>query len=135
MSVIARARRLSWRDRLEAARALAWLVAIHAGLCLLPYRQLRRLVALLRPAVWIRPLSAEACSRAIARASVLFPAAQCLSRAIAAECLLRRSGRAARLRFAAGFDQAHALEAHAWLESDGLAVTPSSAPGPFQPLD
>jgi hypothetical protein len=135
MPVIAGALRLSWRDRLQAARALAWLLAVHAGLRLLPYRQVRRLVASVGPALWVRPLSAEACSTAIARAGRLFPAAQCLSRAIAAECLLRRSGRDARLRFAAGFDQAHALQAHAWLESDGLAVTSSGAPGPFQPLD
>jgi hypothetical protein len=135
MPVIAGALRLPWRERLEAARALAWLVAAHAALRLLPYRLVRRLVNSVGPAIWARPLSAAACSTAIARASRAFPAAQCLSRAIAAECLLRRSGRHTRLRFAAGFDPAHALQAHAWLESDGLAVTSSGAPGPFQPLN
>jgi hypothetical protein len=134
MSVIARALRLSWRDRIDAARALWWLVAVHAGLRLLPFRRVRSFVSTVRRRTG-RPMSVQACGQAVARASVLFPPARCLSRALAAECLLRRAGRDAQLRFAAGFDQSHALQAHAWLESGGAVVTGIGAPAELKPLN
>lgn len=80
-------------------------------------------------------MSLEACGRAVARAHVLFPPALCLSRALAAECLLRRAGLAAELKFAAGFDQSHALRAHAWLESGGTVVTGVGAPAELRTLE
>lgn len=116
------------RDRLDAARALWWLVIVHLGLRLLPYRRVRRFVAGVQRSGAAARLTPDACGKAIARASVLFPPAQCLTRAIAAECLLKRAGRDAQLKFGAGFDEAHAFQAHAWLVSEGAIVTGESAP-------
>ncbi|HEX6973478.1 MAG TPA: lasso peptide biosynthesis B2 protein [Vicinamibacterales bacterium] len=121
MSVIGRALRLSSRERRDAARALGWLVVVHAGLRLLPYRRVRAFVTGVSPRG--PAISPEACGLAVARASVLFPRAQCLARALAAECLLKRAGRASELKIGVGFDEAHVFEAHAWLVSDGVVVT------------
>lgn len=125
--------RLSLRERREAARALGWLLVVHAGLRLLPYRRVRAFVTGLRARG--APISPDACGRAVARASVLFPPALCLSRALAAECLLRRAGLASELKFAAGFDQAHALRAHAWLECGATVVIGDGAPAELKPLN
>jgi hypothetical protein len=133
MSVIGRALRLSSQDRRDAARALGWLVVVHAGLRLLPYRRVRAFVNAVAPRG--PAISPEACGRAVARASVLFPPAQCLSRALAAECLLRRAGKTTDLKFAAGFDQSHALQAHAWLECDGAVVTGIGLPAELKTLN
>lgn len=123
MPLVTGALGLSWRERFDAARALWWLLWAHACVRLLPWRRVRQLVGAVRPARARRALSVGACAKAIARAAVLFPPAQCLARAIAAECLLRRAGRDAELRLGVGFDEAHAFQAHAWLVSDGVVVT------------
>lgn len=128
MSVIGRAWQLPMRDRLDAARALWWLVIVHLGLRLLPYRRVRRYVASIHQSAAAARLTPDACSKAVARASVLFPPAQCLTRAIAAECLLKRAGRDAELKFDVGFDETHAFQAHAWLVSDGVVVTGGDQP-------
>jgi hypothetical protein len=120
---LTRGLRLDHGEKRAALEALGWLVLAQLALLLLPYRTIRRRVEALRPRSAAAPLTPEACGRAIARASVLFPVARCLAQAIAADCMLRRAGRETHLRLGVGFDDEHVFRAHAWLESGGTIVT------------
>lgn len=121
--IVRRAVRLDAAEKSTALRALGWLVLVHTALQVLPYRRVRRLVTRVRPSARRPALTAPACAVAASRAAVVFPWAQCLARALAAECQLRRAGRHAQLHIGVGFDEARTFLAHAWLESDGLIVT------------
>jgi hypothetical protein len=50
------------------------------------------------------------------------PATTCLSQALAAQVMLTRSGHSVRLRIGVAKDQSGILEAHAWLENQGVVV-------------
>ena len=116
--------RLAPRDRGRAVRALGWLLLASAALRILPFATVRRWMERVPPARSARAsLSGPECALAIARATVVFPRARCLARALAASGLLRRAGRASTLHLGAGFDGDRRFEAHAWLECDGLLVT------------
>jgi hypothetical protein len=59
---------------------------------------------------------------AIVSASAYVPKASCLIQALAARYLLRRYGRQGRLRLGIARDPQGRLQAHAWIESEGLVV-------------
>ena len=60
---------------------------------------------------------------AVGRASRCVPGARhCLTQALAAQFLLARQGRSTQLRIGVAKDEAGQLRAHAWLESDGVAI-------------
>jgi transglutaminase superfamily protein len=117
-----------------AARALGWLVLAQAALVVLPYTTVCRLVARVTQPPRASSLTAAECATAIARAGALFPPARCLARAIAAECMLGRAGRAPRIVIGVGFDERRTFEAHAWLECDGTIVTGAGEAARFAPL-
>lgn len=79
-------------------------------------------------------MTAPECTAAIDRAARVFPAARCLTRAVAASCLLRRAGRATTLHLGVGFDVHRKFEAHAWLECDGIVVTGGDVSERYVPL-
>jgi hypothetical protein len=125
--------RLPRVERSLALRALAWIVIVRAGLKLLSFTRLRSLTA---PPVR-RPHAAGAVSpamvrRAVLRASRSLPGTTCLAQSLVAERLLRAAGRDATLSIgvaAAVIDGAPSrapgkpIDAHAWVESEGLLVT------------
>ena len=78
--------------------------------------------------------TAAQCSRAITRAARVFPGSTCLSQALAAECLLRRSGRAPRMTLGVAVDERRGFRAHAWLECDGVLVAGARDAAGYTPL-
>jgi len=69
--------------------------------------------------------------RAAARAARTLPRVGCLAQACAAEWLLRRSGRACRLVLGVARPAAGLLDAHAWVECEGIVVAGAAAPGRY----
>jgi hypothetical protein len=118
------AQRLEPRGRRHAVRALGWLVAARVLLRLAPYAAVHRLLTKL-PARRAAPslITPAECTVAIDRAARLVPGTACLARAVAADCLLRRDGRDTVLSIGVCRDRGPDLEAHAWVESDGVIVT------------
>jgi hypothetical protein len=90
-----------------------------------------------RAAVRLAPRSMVSSARLaalVAAAARALPGATgCLPRAIALEALLRRAGRAAELRVGVAARRGRArLDAHAWVEVDGVAV--GGDPSPYVAL-
>jgi transglutaminase superfamily protein len=116
--------RLDARVRAHAIRALGWLTVTRIALAVLPYATVRRSVTQIGPRKSKQPgMSVHECARAIDRATRVLSASRCLARGVAAECLLRREGRHSTLNFGVHFDDSRRLQAHAWLESEGVVVT------------
>jgi Transglutaminase-like superfamily len=119
-----RAFRLDARARTQAVRAVAWLALSRAALATVSYARVRRAVERLGPRTQTGPaMTSEECSRAIDRATRLLIGSRCLARGVAGECLLRREGRPATLTLGVHLDDSRRLQAHAWLQSDGIFVT------------
>jgi hypothetical protein len=133
--IVRRALRLAPRERLQAARALAWILLMRVLLRAVPYTLVRRLINGLRvrrPTE--RAITPQECARAIRRAARLAPRTRCLARALAAECVLRRDGHSPRLTLGVALDETRRLHAHAWLESHGIAVTGGDEAIRYAPL-
>jgi Transglutaminase-like superfamily len=129
------ARRLSRRERLEAARAWLWLVAARTALACRPYGSVAGLVARIPARRRTRDeTSPERCARAVRRASRLVPGSSCLPQAIAAQCLLRRDGWRSQIVFGVAQDEDGGLEAHAWLSNDGRIVVGGEPADRYIPL-
>ncbi len=73
------------------------------------------------------------CAIAIRRARRIWPVARCLPQAIAGYCLLRRAGRAPTVTLGVAV-AGHQLDAHAWLECDGVTVTGGDIDHRYAPL-
>jgi hypothetical protein len=85
---------------------------------------LQRLLAMASPGVRGRALDAAAIRErvtAIARAGRYVPGGTCLAQSLALAWMLRRNGVAAAVRI--GIRTADGFDAHAWVESDGVALT------------
>ena len=128
-------RRLSRRERLDAARAWLWLVAARTGLTCLSYGSIALLVARIpaRPRTHDET-APERCARAVRRASRFVPGSSCLPQAIAAQCLLRREGWTSQIVFGVARDKDGDLDAHAWLSNDGRIVVGGEPADRYTPL-
>jgi hypothetical protein len=121
--------RLPAAERRLAARAIAWLVITRVGLRLFSFNRVHALTAgRSRDGARSREDWPRAVRRAILRASRSLPGSSCLAQSLVAERLLREGGRGARLSIGvANRDGSIAsritLDAHAWVESDGVLVT------------
>jgi hypothetical protein len=118
--------RLRVRDRLAFVRAAVLVTVVRAALAVLPFRTVLRAAD-----GWARrpgrvPGSEgdrERMLRAVESAARrLLPVGPCLSQAIVADVLLRRSGFDSQLRIGVARGDRGALKAHAWVESDGEVV-------------
>jgi hypothetical protein len=114
-----------WRLALEA---LGLVAAARLALALAPLGAARRLLAAVPvgrgPARGRRHGAAEI-GRAVGRASRALPGTACLSRALAAERLLRRHGHPAELRVGLAPRRGGGIEGHAWVEVGGAAMAGS----------
>jgi hypothetical protein len=72
--------------------------------------------------------SAEKVVWAVTASSRYVPAATCLTQAFATQVLLSRRGLAARLRIGVVKGKDGRLQAHAWVESNGVVVIGGSGP-------
>lgn len=119
--------RLSATERRLLVKAALLLWAVKLGLVLLPFRVLRRfLEGLTELPIELR--DADRCSTerviwAVEMAGRLTPPARtCLTQALAAQVLLLRRGRPARLHIGAVKGEEDKFLAHAWVESEGKVV-------------
>lgn len=115
-------------DRALALRAILWLGAMRMALPRIPLTRLRSWIDAPRAPRATRPTTAREIRRAMSRAERTLPGATCLVRSLAAELMLRRAGLATRLSIgvADATETEVALDAHAWIESDGLVVAGDS---------
>ncbi len=103
----------------------AWLVLmIRLELSLLPFKTVLHLAerAKRRPARRANPVSAERLAWAVQRASRYVPAATCLTQGLATHVLLARHGLEGALRIGVAKGDDGRLEAHAWIERDGVVL-------------
>jgi hypothetical protein len=118
----------------RALRALAWLMVADATLRLVPYATVTRTIARLPVSRSPRAaLTPAECALAIRRAATVWPIARCLPQAIAGYCLLRRAGLTPTVNLGVAVEDRR-LDAHAWLECDGVAVTGGGAAPRYVPL-
>lgn len=81
------------------------------------------------------PPSAERIIWAVSAVSRRIPLlSRCLTQAVAAKILLARSGYPCLMRIGVGRNKNGRLEAHAWVESQGVVVMGAPAAGHFIPL-
>ena len=131
--------RLSARDRLFLVKCTGLVGLIRLGLWLLPFRTLRRrLDSLPRPSGRAQTPAQRLVNRAVwgvTTSSRCIPAATCLTQALAARLLLSWWGCPAELRIGVLKDDHQTLQAHAWVERDGLIVIGGSdSPLRYTPL-
>ena len=111
-------------------RALAWLIAASAAVRCLPYATVRRAIG--RIPAGRTPISPAECATAMRRAAKVWPA-RCLPQAIAGYCLLRRGGLAPVVKLGVAVEP-RGLDAHAWLECDGVIVTGGDVDRQYAPF-
>lgn len=114
-------------DRRLLLKAALLLGAIRLGLWLLSFQSLRQLVArLAQTSTRLRDADLSSISRvawAVATVSRFMPKTHtCLTQALATQVLLGRRGHPTHLRIGVARSPAGQLQAHAWVESEGLIV-------------
>ena len=113
---------LSGPDRVLLARAAGWVVAARLALWALPYRRTRDLAErLAAPRRTARTPAPDRTAWAVEATARRIPKASCLTRALAADVMLRRDGHRPQIQIGVSKDRA-AFEAHAWLELDGRVL-------------
>ncbi len=125
--------RLPREERSLALRALAWIAIVRVELKLLSFTRVRSLTApRVRGAGKTRADWPAMVRRAVLRASRSLPGTTCLAQSLVAERLLRAGGCDATLSIgvasavidgAASGATRKSIDAHAWVESEGILVT------------
>lgn len=134
---VQRLRERTGRERRAAARAALLIWTIQAGLALLPFRHVLRVVhRAARPAGPPGKLAADPSQfdRELAVWSVeaagrrLLSRNPCLPKALAVLVLFRRAGAEAQLRLGVAREGDAPVRAHAWVESEGEVVIGGDVP-------
>jgi hypothetical protein len=132
--LIGKAFQLHHRDRARAVRALVWLIAASVAVRFVPFATISRAIARIpasrSPRAVITPAE---CGTAVRRAGRIWPVARCLPQAIAGYCLLRRAGLSGTLILGARMD-GDRVDAHAWLDYDGVTVIGGDVVHRYTPL-
>lgn len=118
-----RFRELSLAELFLLTRTTTVLVAVRLALWLIPFRNLRRMVALITQPRFARAtrLSVNQLGWGVRAASRLVPRATCLTQAIALHILLRREGLESSVQLGVA-KEGECLKAHAWVENQGEVV-------------
>jgi hypothetical protein len=105
-------------------RVVPVVCAVRAGLWLVSFRTLRRIVALLTKTGSGRTTQVpiDQLSRAVVGVSRYVPHATCLTQALALHIMLRRSRLQSRIRIGVAKEKGGCFEAHAWVESQGRVL-------------
>jgi len=119
-------------DRSLLVKAAFMVGAVRLRLWGLPFRTLRRLLArVTQEPAGLHKADRSSLARiawAVTVASRYVPAASCLTQALATRVLLGRRGHPACLRIGVVRGEDRQLQAHAWVESDGVVVIGGSEP-------
>jgi len=120
--------RISASEQWLALRALGTLALVRVALGMLPFAKVRALMDRVATVPMAASDSAvsRAVRRAVDRAARTVPGSACLAQALTAELLLRRAGQPASVSIGVAPD-GEPLDAHAWVESNGIVVTGDSA--------
>lgn len=118
--------RLGGTERLLIVYLVALLALIRLALWTRSFRRVRDMAQQLGE----RPAHLTGCERPrpeqlawmVDKASEIVPRATCLTRALAAQVILRRFGYPAVLRLGVARSERQPLDAHAWVECDGQVV-------------
>lgn len=117
------------------AAAAGVVVAVRLGLFTCPYRLVVRATeGLARVPAWLPSQSATRIGQRVQRISARTPAATCLVQALAAFVLLAWHGRPSTIRYGVRRVSGE-LEAHAWVEHDGVIVVGGPTVTQFVRLD
>jgi hypothetical protein len=96
---------------------------VRLGLWIIPFKRLGAITARTLPRGHCGSVSsAGQISNAIRSCARIVPGASCLTQALAAEVLMKRREHACALRLGVARNGDGRLRAHAWLESNGVAV-------------
>jgi hypothetical protein len=125
---------LSAADRVLLVRALGWVALARAALWFVPFTRLRVAADRLRASSLRRGTDPGRVAWAVQTATRAVPRATCLAQALAADAMLRRTGRAPTLRIGVAKEGA-SLEAHAWLELDGAVLVGDHDLHRYTPLE
>jgi hypothetical protein len=109
-------------DRRLLVEALGLIVAVRAGLRLLPFTAVRRCVSL-----WAGLTARAGCAPgrivwAVGAVGSRIPGTTCLVEALAADSMLRRRGHASALKVGVRRGAGLSIDAHAWVECCGTVV-------------
>jgi len=129
-------RRLAKLDPLERVllfRAVVWIICARAGLRVLPYRPLCRLLERGARHPIDSPCSPEMVRWALSAAARRLPGTRCLSWALAARGLLAQAGIPSELRIGVTKSEDRFL-AHAWVECRGLSLSWGDDERSYTPL-
>jgi hypothetical protein len=129
--------RLSSTDWLLLLRALPLVATVRCALWLLPFSMLRERVTRVRPVVrdgGVSRFPLERIAWSVRVSSRLVPKGTCLTQALAAQILLKRSGAITDLRLGVARNASGAFEAHAWVECQGKILIGGREQRRFTPL-
>jgi Transglutaminase-like superfamily len=110
---------LDTSDRILIVRALGWVLLARAGLWFVPFSRLRSVAD--RVTRGGRPADPRRIAWAVEAVARRVPRASCLTQALAADAMLRRSGRLPDLRIGVVKDR-DLFEAHAWVELENTVL-------------
>lgn len=113
---------LSLADKFLLLKCVLIVAAIRLGLRLFSYNMLRRWLATATAPALASDAVAERVGWGIDTAARLVPGATCLTKALAAQLLLVRSGYQSQMRIGVAKDDRGQFVAHAWLISNGRIV-------------
>jgi hypothetical protein len=125
--------RLSKSEILLLLQAGALVVAVRVALWIWPYDRVRAYLDG-RQVVLEHGQPSARVVRFISAVSRFVPRANCLTRALAAETLLRRHGHTATLQIGVSKNSSEYLQAHAWVECGGIIVMGGDEAEGFTPL-
>jgi hypothetical protein len=131
--MLRRLRQLSSPDRWLLAQSGLLVLYVRIGLWVLPYNALRSSL-LRRPKTSYGQYPSSRIIWAVSAVSRYVPKASCLTRAIAAETLLRINGYPAAVHIGVARSETDAFEAHAWVECQGRIVLGGLGIERFTPL-
>ncbi|MCG6136157.1 MAG: lasso peptide biosynthesis B2 protein [Nostoc sp. LLA-1] len=120
--------RLSAGDRNFLIVTFFLLAAIRLGLVLIQFNQLLKLLTKIShsreplPLPSTNQVSVGKIVWAVNKVTHYVPGAKCLARALTTQVLMRRYGHSGELRLGVAKAETGKLEAHAWIESQGLVI-------------
>ncbi|MBW4608476.1 MAG: lasso peptide biosynthesis B2 protein [Hassallia sp. WJT32-NPBG1] len=114
------------RERHLLMMTLILLASIRIGLWLMPFRTVLKVLGKIsQPSDRLQgtnPVSVRKIAWAVNAVSPYVPGAKCLARALAAQVLMNRHSLACEFRIGVAKVEGGKLEAHAWIEYQGLVV-------------
>jgi hypothetical protein len=131
MTWLRRWQELSGEERLWLRRAIVHVGLVRLALWVCPFQRIRTYAARI-PKRW-KPSPAERIAWAVNAAANRIPRATCLTRAVALQILLAKSGQPSRVEIGVAREKEE-FGAHAWLVAGGNILVGAAEAGRYRPL-